>query len=526
MIKRDYMNNLFLFTKKSKPNRKYKSKTKKIKKIKNKNLNHNLNDNNNNLKKIGFHIFHSDLSLIDNTALNSDEANMPIIPIFIYTNEQIKKSKVLNVNSIGFLYDSLKELNSELKKVAGCNITFFLGKTIDIIKRIDTLCKKSGYEMNLFQNDDFSEYAIKRDSNITKLLGNRHHISKHKTLCDIEKTYRKDAGYYGKFTPFYNIAKRLPIRKVIKNISSHVKKNLVNGFNIAKKIKLSNITNSDVEYLQSISKKRIPNPRVKGGRREGLLLLSKLKKQKNYVKDREILNHETSLLSAHHKFGTITIRETYEAAKKAKLDEAFIRQLYWRDFYYAAALLFAEKYPKQSIYTWQNNVIVYNHSNITKEFNAWKQGKTGFPAVDAAMREIAESGYMHNRMRMLVASVLIKLMMVNWRKGERYFATALNDYDFCQNFGNWCNIVGNMSYSQPPFRVFNPWIQGEKYDKNCDYIKKWLPELNDVDAKDIHNWYDPEVRNKYPNIKKIYPGPIFDYKKRRELWMKYYKGKI
>jgi deoxyribodipyrimidine photo-lyase len=497
----------FLFTKKR--NNKIKN---------NKTLKSKLNNN------IAFHIFHSDLTIIDNTSLYN--ANMPIIPIFIFTQEQLNKSKVFNPNSIHFLYNSLKELNTNIKKICnGQGIVFFVGKTDNIIQKLKNYCNKNNYDMYLFQNDDFSEYSIKRDQKITKILTpDKHRIFKHKTLCDIDKTYRNDAGYYAKFTPFYNFAKKLPIRKAITKIPNKLIKNMNNGFNIGKKLKILKFSNTNLDYLLPFLKKKINSNIVNGGRSEGIKLLKNLKLQKKYSKDREILTHYTSLLSAHHKFGTITIRETYEAAKKNKLEEAFIRQLYWRDFYYSAALLFKDKYPKQSIYTWQNDLIIYNNPNSNKEFNAWKKGLTGFPVVDAAMRQIANTGYMQNRMRMLVVSVLTKLMFVNWRKGERYFASVLNDYDFCMNFGNWCNVIGNMVYAQPPFRVFNPWIQGKKYDNNCEYIKKWVPELKNVDPNDIHKWFDHDIRNKYTNIK--YPAPILDYKKRRELWMKHWKSKI
>lgn len=483
------------------------SKTRKNKSIKNR-------TKKNKMKKVALHIFNSDLSIYDNTSLNHlASIGAAIIPIFIFTDEQVRKSVVFNSHSLQFLYESLKELNEDIVKRKG-ELHFFHGKTEKVLDDIiDSLLHKE-IRIIVSKNDDYSEYAIKRDNNIRELCikkGVEFIKHDHKSLCELDKTKKDDGTFYSKFTPFYNKATRLPVKKTKTNVMG-INIGLKNGKNI--EIKTPNLSNK-YEYLTDFIAKNT-NMRMKGGRKEGLRLLNSLKQLKTYQKTRDILSKETSGLSAHHKFGTITIRETYEAAKKAfGTKNGFVRQLYWRDFYYTVALKFSQDY-KQSVYTWQSrNKSIGNE----KHFIAWKEGRTGFPIVDAGMRELNQTGFMHNRARMITASVLIKTLLVNWRKGERYFAEKLGDYDFCMNFGNWCWVAGNMPHSQPPFRIMSPWSQANRFDPNCEYIKKWVPELKDVPNEHILQW--DEYAKQYKQID--YPKPIVDYKENRNKWASNYR---
>lgn len=193
-----------------------------------------------------------------------------------------------------------------------------------------------------------------------------------------------------------------------------------------------------------------------------------------------------------------------------------IKQLYWRDFYYNVGWAFPrvfgrygnlkEKYDKIK---WGNNRSWYNK---------WKEGKTGFPIVDACMNEINETGFMHNRGRLIVASFLIKILLVDWKLGELYFSNKLEDSDVCVNNGNWGWSSGSGADSQPYFRIFNPWTQGERFDPQCKYIKKWVPELEDVPNEHIHRW--DEFWDEHDVD---YPKPMVDYKKQREKAIKMYK---
>jgi deoxyribodipyrimidine photo-lyase len=159
------------------------------------------------------------------------------------------------------------------------------------------------------------------------------------------------------------------------------------------------------------------------------------------------------------------------------------------------------------------------HKN-ERYLNAWKEGKTGVPVVDAGMRQMNMTGYMHNRARLIVASFLVKTLLINWREGEHYFATKLTDYDVASNNGNWQWVAGTGADSMPYFRIFNPWRQAEEMDPDCKYIKTWIPELRDVPEKDIFNW-----SNKWYEYKKLqYPKPIIDFKEQTEEAMKMYQA--
>jgi deoxyribodipyrimidine photo-lyase len=159
------------------------------------------------------------------------------------------------------------------------------------------------------------------------------------------------------------------------------------------------------------------------------------------------------------------------------------------------------------------------HHNVSW-FNKWREGKTGFPIVDAGMRQLNATGYMHNRARLIVASFLVKTLLISWEHGEKYFATQLIDYDPASNNGNWQWIASTGADSQPYFRIFNPMEQSKKFDPECIYIKTWIPELENSPHKVIHNW--PNVWQDFKQIN--YPKPICDYKKQKDLALKMYSA--
>jgi deoxyribodipyrimidine photo-lyase len=229
----------------------------------------------------------------------------------------------------------------------------------------------------------------------------------------------------------------------------------------------------------------------------------------NYKKTHNNLATPTTLLSPYIKFGCISVREAYE-----KFSTPIVRQLFWRDFY--AHILYAfpklghpvvEKYEKLA---WNNN---------QSHFNAWKNGKTGFPIVDACMRQLNISGYMHNRGRLIVASFLVKTLLIDWRWGEKYFAQNLVDYDVASNMHNWLWIAGGGADSQEYFRIFNPWEQSKKNDPDCVYIKKWIPEVADVENRKLHNWFKDYDEN-------IYIKPIVDYSVQKKKVLDAYRAVV
>jgi deoxyribodipyrimidine photo-lyase len=212
----------------------------------------------------------------------------------------------------------------------------------------------------------------------------------------------------------------------------------------------------------------------------------------------------TSHLSAHNKFGTVSIREVYHRIRKLfGASHTLISELYWRDFFthivyhfpHVMGGAFHEKY---------NGLKWANREDF---FKAWCEGRTGFPIVDAGMRELNTTGHMHNRVRMVVSSFLVKDLHIDWRWGERYFAQQLTDYDPAVNNGNWQWAASTGCDAQPYFRIFNPWKQQQRYDLDCEYIKKWIPALRSLPPKDIHDL--EKQRERKPGS---YPEPIVNHR--------------
>src|SRR5581483_2326939 len=229
------------------------------------------------------------------------------------------------------------------------------------------------------------------------------------------------------------------------------------------------------------------NTFLQGGREEAQQLLKNVRDLKSYGRTHDYPAYDTSHLSAHLKFGTLSVREVYYAIMQSlDVPHFLIRQLYWRDFFIYIAFnhptVFGHPFKKRYEHIpWKTDKTL---------FNAWCTGTTGFPIVDAGMRELNTTGFMHNRIRMIVASFLVKDLHINWLWGERYFAQKLIDYDPAVNNGNWQWIASTGCDAQPYFRIFNPWLQQKTYDPQCEYIKKWIPELADETPKTIHNWFN------------------------------------
>ena len=219
---------------------------------------------------------------------------------------------------------------------------------------------------------------------------------------------------------------------------------------------------------------------VHAGRKNALTMLANIASFKEYALTHNIPAYDTTLLSAHNKFGTVSIREVYHSLADALTKHhPLIRQLYWRDFFYQIAWFhprvfghaFHEKFDRLA---WSDN---------KAHFARWCEGTTGFPMVDAGMRQLNQTGFMHNRVRLVVGSFLVKDLHINWQWGERYFAQQLTDYDPAVNNGNWQWVASTGCDHQPYARIFNPWLQQKKFDPDCFYIRKWIPELEASGSK-------------------------------------------
>jgi deoxyribodipyrimidine photo-lyase len=464
--------------------------------------------------KTSIFIFRRDLRLEDNTGLikalkNSDN----VIPIFIFTPEQLKDNDYKSNNCVQFMVESLIELNNELLKYKS-KLYFFYG-TPHII--LDKIMKNIEIDA-LYVNMDYTPYSVNRD-NLIKNVCDKYDIQFNTCedilLNNINSILTGSNDIYTKFTPYFNKAKSYPVR----NVSSNKYKNYINN-----KFKIVH------EYVKNLN--NLYNTNIKiigGGRKNALNILNNIVLFKKYNKERNILSIKTTRLSAYIKFGCISIREVYSIFKK-KLGQHndLIKQLYWRDFYYNVTYNnpyvlsepdnrnFKEKYNKIPWLTY-NNAPKKTH-NL---WISWCNGTTGFPIVDACMRELNNTGFMHNRGRLITSNFLTKLLMWHWKDGEKYFGQNLVDYDPIINNGNWQWSAGSGVDAQPYFRIFNPWTQGEKFDPDCIYIKKWVPELNNVDNKHIHNWTTFCTNPQYKNIK--YHKPIINYEENRKKCLEIFK---
>lgn len=461
-------------------------------------------------------IFRRDFRYQDNIGLiNCLKDSKKVYPIFIFTPEQIKNNSFKSNNAIQFMIESLKELNKSIKN----KLQYFYGKPDDILQN---LIKKNKIDA-VYVNEDYTPYSIKRDKKLENICKKNNCLFKSfRDIILFPIGYIKtiQGKPYTKFTPFKNAISKLKPDKPSITQSKHI-----NKFS-----KINNNSNQKLieQIIKVIKLNYNKNLAVKPGRDEALKILRSIKKFKKYNNLRNDLTYSTTNLSAYLKFGCISIRETYDYfLRNLGKSSQLITQLYWREFYYNIMMIFGYglQKPIYSKIKWNDNFGL---------FKKWCDGKTGFPLIDAGMRQLNETGYMHNRVRLLTSNFLCKVLLIDWRKGEKYYATQLVDYDPAMNLGNWQWTSSTGISSQDYFTSFNPWNQQKQYDPNCEYIKTWIPELSNIDPKVIHKWYDYSINediklgNLLINRKSIkYPNPVVDYleqkKKQKKMYDKIYK---
>lgn len=452
-------------------------------------------------------IFRRDLRVNDNIALIKlceKYKNKPILPVFVFDQKQInpKINKYYSEKCVRFMLECLQDLEFEIgKKVV------YLSSDEDLFKlKIDI--EAVGF------NTDLTPYAKLRDHKLIE-------ICRKKSIDIITDNYTeyflippstmmKPSLKYGSFWSKYKDYK-VPVPQ-----------------NTSSKITFIDLkTNKTLKTLQEDYWKTVStnsNLLVRGGRKYALDILDKIKKKdfKHYESTRNDPNKPTTMMSAYLKFGCISFREAYHSFKLSG-SESLMKELYWRAFYDQVAF-FNEKVLAGQISTINKSYYDKFDRIVWKKderlFTLWKTGMTGFPLVDAGMRQMNATGFMHNRVRMVCASFLVKDLQIDWREGERYFANRLVDYHPSANNGGWTFVTGNGVDAQPYYRTFNPFLQSKKFDKEAIYIKKWVPELTNVDAKDIHKWSEP-VKNKYGS-EVNYPIPILDHTSRAEETKKLY----
>ena len=444
-------------------------------------------------------IFRRDLRLFDNNGLNAAlQQSDRVLACFVFDPRQIELHPYQSRPGLQFMLESLQDLQRQFQQQGGFLYLFNARPDIVLIQ----LHQQHQIEA-VFVNRDYTPFSKMRDADLQRVCSDLSivfHSFADALLNEPEDVQKADGSPYQVFTAFYNRARRIPVA---------LPQTLASGRFVRHLTETANLIDT---YKQPHG-----NPLL-GGRQAALEQLERLNSCQNYSEQRDIpAIKATSDLSPYLKFGCCSIREVYYAVLGTLGSEhALLRQFYWRDFFTHIAHHFPHVFGhafhrRYDEIAWRNNV---------EEFEAWAQGRTGFPIVDAGMRQLNQTGCMHNRIRMITASFLVKDLQIDWRWGECYFAQHLLDYDPCVNNGNWQWAASTGCDAQSYFRIFNPWLQQKKFDADCDYIKRWLPELNSVSAAIIHAWHDQKAP--IPD----YPMPIVDHRVRSQETMSLFQQTV
>lgn len=428
------------------------------------------------MKKIIFW-FRRDLRLNDNAGLfHALKNNENVLPIFIFDISIVEKLPK-NDARVTFIHNELIRLKSELNAI-GSDIEIYHGKPFAIWKQITSIHDIQ----SVYTNHDYEPYGIQRDLEIKDFLASQNiefKTYKDQVIFEKSEVTKDDGKPYTVFTPY---SKKWKARLTPADLAAFTTEPYFDSF-------LKTNHHSKTPTLSDIGfeKSKIPFPKKTVS--QGII--------KTYDRTRDIpkLEDGTSHLGLHFRFGTISIREKVKKAQS--LNETFLSELIWREFYMMILHHFPHVIgnafkPKYDVIEWEKN---------TDHFKAWCEGKTGYPMVDAGMRQLNKTGYMHNRVRMVTASFLCKHLLLDWRLGEQYFAEKLLDFELASNNGGWQWASGTGCDAAPYFRVFNPTLQMEKFDPQKEYIQKWVPDFG-TDS---------------------YPEPIVEHKFARERAIERYK---
>ena len=422
--------------------------------------------------------FRRDLRLEDNTGLFYALKNgEDVLPVFIF-DDIIISQLPQDDPRVSFIHWQLQQMQNQLQAV-GKSLAIFHGSPLEIFTRLvaENSIKK------VFTNHDYEPYARKRDLEIYHLL-QKHDIefitTKDQVIFEKSEVVKDDGTPYVVFTPYAN--------KWRNNFS-----------------KISVVNYNSEDYLNKISLHSYSFLQLEDmNLKRSLITVPPYDISNSLIDNYEATRNfpaldKTSYLGAYLRFGVVSIRKIVTKAQESK-NETFIKELIWREFF--MQILWHFPHTVNSSFRPKYDAIVW--SNDEHLFLKWCEGKTGYPFVDAGIRELNATGHMHNRVRMIVASFLCKHLLIDWRWGETYFATKLLDYEQSSNVGNWQWAAGSGVDAAPYFRIFNPSEQVKKFDKDLAYIKKWIPELNTL----------------------AYPEPIVEHKEARERCLNTYKNAV
>lgn len=400
--------------------------------------------------------FRRDLRLEDNAGLfHALKDGKPVVPVFIFDRNILDELEEERDRRVEFIHQALQHMQQSLVKF-GSTLDVRYGFPKDVYRQLlqDYTIEK------VFTNHDYEPYARNRDKDIAEWLkewGISFHTYKDQVIFEKNEVVKDDGKPYTVFTPY----------------SRKWKANL-NDFTFRAYPAKKHFSDF---YQQPL--KEIPSLASMKFKPVGEAFPSRKWKEeviRNYSAQRDLPAIEgTSRLGVHLRFGTISIREL--AGKTRPLNDTFLNELIWRDFYHMILWHFPRVVghafkPEYDKIEWRNN---------ENEFNAWCNGMTGYPIVDAGMRELNTTGYMHNRIRMVVASFLTRHLLIDWRWGEAYFAKKLLDFDLAANNGGWQWAAGSGCDAAPYFRIFNPYLQTKKFDPDLKYIRHWVPEFEELD---------------------------------------------
>ncbi len=421
--------------------------------------------------------FRRDLRLDDNIGLyHALQSQYPVLPIFIFDNDILKNLDNKRDRRVDYIYQAAESINQELKSV-NSRLEVFNGKVMNAFIKLE-----ENYELKaIFCNRDYEPYTIKRDTEIYNYFKKKNLpflAYKDQVIFDKNDVLKDDGKPYTVFSPY---SKKW--RSSLNN--EHFKEYRINKNNFLR-LSYKNILN-----LKDIGFERTDINFIKPELNPAII--------DNYDKTRNFpAINGTTRLSVALRFGTISIRHCVNFALQH--NDIWLTELIWREFFMQILYHFPQVVnnsfkPKYDNIKWINN---------ESHFKKWCEGQTGYPTVDAGMRELNETGFMHNRVRMITASFLCKHLLTDWRWGEAYFAEKLNDYDLSANNGNWQWACGSGCDAAPYFRIFNPSTQAEKFDKDNVYTKRWVPEFEDIN----------------------YPQPMIEHKAARERALKAYSEAV
>jgi deoxyribodipyrimidine photo-lyase len=421
--------------------------------------------------------FRRDLRLNDNVALfNALKSGNSVIPIFIFDKNILDDLEDKQDRRVTFIHQTITTINADLQKIGSS----LLVKYGDPFTEIQKLISEFGIT-NIYTNHDYEPYAKHRDAAITTLLAAKNGALltyKDQVIFEKSEVVKDDGLPYTVFTPY---SKKWKAKLTEQDLQCYDCKSICQNFSTSHtnlqmpSLADMNFTHTSTNFPSIIAEDSII---------------------KNYHETRDFPSViGTTKMSIHLRFGTISIRAIAKQAMAG--NEKFLNELIWRDFYQQILWHFPHVVngsfrPIYDNIKWRNN---------EAEFKAWCDGKTGYPIVDAGMRELNTTGWMHNRVRMIVASFLAKHLLIDWRWGEAYFAKKLNDFDLASNNGGWQWAAGSGVDAAPYFRIFSPKLQTEKFDKHLQYIHHWIPELNSFE----------------------YPNPIVDHDMARKRCLEVYK---